>query len=242
MQGFVESFPFVYMAFVIGSLAIMGFPFLTGFYSKDLILDLLLVVLLLMRVLFILWVCWVRCVRHLFYQIVIFCFFNIRASCGHFIRYLSTYPLSSECPWQMFSVCLFWPFVQCLWVIFVATYGWSWSLFLAGFYLYFASAFFFYWARYIHPFIKNLPVLVSLISMCMAYGFFVYNPFRYSCDSRLTNFLLNLYSFCLVGAFMRLFLTFYIIFYFFPFLKFHMIVLINFWIKVFLIFRTFWGL
>jgi NADH-ubiquinone oxidoreductase chain 5 len=46
MQGFVESFPFVYMAFVIGSLAIMGFPFLTGFYSKDLILDLLIVVLL----------------------------------------------------------------------------------------------------------------------------------------------------------------------------------------------------
>jgi len=46
-------FPFIYMCFLIGSVAIMGFPFLAGFYSKDLILDLLLVALLWMPVLFI---------------------------------------------------------------------------------------------------------------------------------------------------------------------------------------------
>jgi hypothetical protein len=33
--------------------------------------------------------------------------------------------------------------------------------------------------EYIHPFIKNLPVLVSLISMFMAYGFFAYNRWQY---------------------------------------------------------------
>lgn len=31
--------PFTYVMFVLGSLALMGFPFLTGFYSKDLILE-----------------------------------------------------------------------------------------------------------------------------------------------------------------------------------------------------------
>lgn len=34
-----ETIPFTLICFFIGSLAIMGFPFLTGFYSKDLILE-----------------------------------------------------------------------------------------------------------------------------------------------------------------------------------------------------------
>lgn len=34
-----DNAPYIYMALLIGSLALMGFPFLTGFYSKDLILE-----------------------------------------------------------------------------------------------------------------------------------------------------------------------------------------------------------
>jgi NADH-ubiquinone oxidoreductase chain 5 len=40
MGGLYKVLPFIYTMFLIGSLSLMGFPFLTGFYSKDVILEL----------------------------------------------------------------------------------------------------------------------------------------------------------------------------------------------------------
>lgn len=40
MGGLVKLLPFTYLMILIGSLALMGFPFLTGFYSKDILLEL----------------------------------------------------------------------------------------------------------------------------------------------------------------------------------------------------------
>jgi proton-translocating NADH-quinone oxidoreductase chain L len=39
MGGLVRALPFTYAMMVIGSMSLMGFPFLTGFYSKDMILE-----------------------------------------------------------------------------------------------------------------------------------------------------------------------------------------------------------
>jgi len=39
MGSLVNFLPFTYFCFFIGSIVIMGFPFLTAFYSKDMILE-----------------------------------------------------------------------------------------------------------------------------------------------------------------------------------------------------------
>lgn len=40
MGGLIKVLPYTYIMILIGSLSLMGFPFLTGFYSKDVILEL----------------------------------------------------------------------------------------------------------------------------------------------------------------------------------------------------------
>ena len=40
LGGLIKAIPYTYSLMLIGSLSLMGFPFLTGFYSKDAILEL----------------------------------------------------------------------------------------------------------------------------------------------------------------------------------------------------------
>jgi NADH-ubiquinone oxidoreductase chain 5 len=43
MGGLVNIIPFTYVMMLIGSLSLAGFPFLSGFYSKDVILELVFI-------------------------------------------------------------------------------------------------------------------------------------------------------------------------------------------------------
>jgi NADH-ubiquinone oxidoreductase chain 5 len=40
LGAIIRAVPFTYSMMLIGSLSLMGFPFLTGYYSKDAILEL----------------------------------------------------------------------------------------------------------------------------------------------------------------------------------------------------------
>lgn len=43
MGNLINFLPLTYVSFIIGSLSLMAFPFLTGFYSKDFILEILFI-------------------------------------------------------------------------------------------------------------------------------------------------------------------------------------------------------
>ena len=159
--------PFTYVCFLIGSFAIMGFPFLTGFYSKDLILE-FTYSRYIIDANFIYFIGVVSAMFTVIYSVrLIYFVFEVNNHFNIFSIFLIRLTLlKEEC-----SILMFFPmFSLCFCSILIGyifndlmlgwgTFFWVNSIFVLPEHMFFIDA------EFIHPLIKNLPVLISFFTM-----------------------------------------------------------------------------
>lgn len=169
-----ETLPFTYICFCIGSLAIMGFPFLTGFYSKDLILEFAFSRFIInASFIHFLGLASAICTAVYSYRLLFFIFFAIKSQNGFYIYYKVLPKCSIECGWQMFipmfflSICsIFVGYIFSDLMLGVGQIFWHDSIYVLP------KHFFFIETEFIQPWIKNLPVLLSFTFIIITYFFF----------------------------------------------------------------------
>lgn len=165
--------PFTYVCFLIGSLAIMGFPFLTGFYSKDLILE-FAYSRFIIDSLFVYFLSLISAVFTAIYslRLIFFVFFNKENSNG-FLTYLKSYENHDvACSWQMY-ISMFLLAVASIFIGYILSdlvvgsgnFYWNNTITLLP------DHFSFIDTEFIHPIIKNLPVILSLSFMYFTWIF-----------------------------------------------------------------------
>lgn len=164
---FREFLPFTYICFWIGSLAIMGFPFLTGFYSKDLILEFAYSRFIIdSNFIYFLGLTSAICTAIYSIRLLYFVFFYKKTANGFRVFYHVIHWFNVECAWQMFIAM----FVLAIFSIVIGYisaelflglghYFWQDSIYVLP------THFSFIDTEFIHPLIKNLPVLLSLSAM-----------------------------------------------------------------------------
>lgn len=171
MGGVVNFLPFTYFSVLLGSLAIMGFPFLTGFYSKDLVLELtyscyivdgLFIYFLGISAAFFTAVYSVR--------LLIFVFFF---KSNFFKSYLSIHEGNLNISFSMVILSLASTFIGFFFSDAVMGWGsffWNISIFVLP------HNFNYIDSDFVSPLIKNLPIILSFIGMFV--GFFFMNIFN----------------------------------------------------------------
>lgn len=168
-----EILPFTYICFLIGSLAIMGFPFLTGFYSKDLILE-FAYSRFIVDSLFIYFLSLVSAIFTAIYSLrLIFFVFSNKKKTNVFFTYFKSFEHNNvECTWQMFTsmfslalASIFIGYITSDLAIGLGNYYWNTSITVLP------SHFSFIDTEFLHPIIKNLPVIVSLLFMYLSWVF-----------------------------------------------------------------------
>ena len=166
MGNLVIFLPFIYITIIIGSLAILGFPFLSGFYSKDLILELVYSRYIVESIFIYLLSTLAAVFTAIYSYKILFYVFLIKKFNISFIIY-SFWEKNEIVKFDYMIISLF-----CLFFLSIFS-GYFFSDMFIGYgsifwnnsiYLFF-NHFFFIDVEFIHPMIKNLPIILCFINM-----------------------------------------------------------------------------
>jgi NADH-ubiquinone oxidoreductase chain 5 len=169
MGKLLWGLPLIYVAIMIGSLAILGFPFLSGFYSKDLIIELVYSRYVLDSI-FVYFLSLLGALFTASYSLkVVFYIFFSKVNFSYTIYKFWNYHLSEVTDRMSISIfCLILLSIVSGFVfsdMFIG-YGsifWNNSIYVSLDHFYLLDI------EYIHPLIKNLPIILSLLIMILLF-------------------------------------------------------------------------
>jgi proton-translocating NADH-quinone oxidoreductase chain L len=167
MGGLLNFLPFSYFCFLIGSLAIMAFPFFTGFYSKDLILEFALSRYMVDSLFIYFLILFAALFTSIYsFKLILFVFF------GETNLYISYFPHDSTffMYFSMFFLSILSIFIGYVFSDLFIGFGSDFfgsSIYISG------HNFFIFDLFLISPLLRNLPLLISILGFI--FGLFIYN-------------------------------------------------------------------
>lgn len=169
MGKLLWGLPLIYVAIMIGSLAILGFPFLSGFYSKDLIIELVYSRYVLDSI-FVYTLSLLGALFTASYSLkVVFYIFFSKVNFSYTIYKFWNYHVSEVTDRMSISIfCLILlsivsGFIFSDMFIGYGTLFWNNSIYVSLDHFYYLDI------EYIHPLIKNLPIILSLLIMIILF-------------------------------------------------------------------------
>ncbi len=191
MGGVIKLVPYTYAMMFIGSLSLMGFPFLTGFYSKDAILELAYGSFS-VNGHFAHWLGTVSAFMTAFYsmRLIYLTFINRTNAFKQSIQNAHDLPKIMGFPLTVLVFgSIFIGYLTKDMIIGVGTNFWGNSLFVLP------SNMIVFDAEFLPHSIKIIPVVFSLSGVFLAYILYIVNPLRNLYDFKLTSFGLAFYNY-----------------------------------------------
>jgi proton-translocating NADH-quinone oxidoreductase chain L len=175
MGGLRRILPYTYIMFVIGSLSLMGFPFLTGFYSKDVVLEVAYSCHNLVGH-FAYWLGTIAAFCTAFYSTrLIYLTFLIKTNTfKHSIKNAHDAPFRMALPLSLLAFCsIFFGFIFRDMFIGLGSDFWGNSIFISPYNINLIDA------EFLPVFIKHCPVICSMGGLALAIYFFGFNMERF---------------------------------------------------------------